>query len=131
MTPYRFFPDHELACKCGRCGRGRDDMDPYFMGRLIGLREAYGASLPVTSAFRCPDHNGRVSATGRTGPHTTGRAADIRIFGSAALRLVELAIAAGFTGIGVGQKGDHNSRIIHLDDLEPSPSGPRPWIWTY
>lgn len=131
MTPYRYFPDHELACKCGRCDRGRFDMDAEFMARLIGLREAYGAALPVTSAFRCPDHNANVSSTGRSGPHTTGRATDIRIFGAAALRLIELAIAGGFTGIGVGQKGDHNSRIIHLDDLGPSPARPRPWIWTY
>lgn len=130
MNLYRFFPAWELACRCG-CGRGQNDMDPGFMVRLIGLRESFGRALPAGSAFRCPDHNANVSATGRTGPHTTGRAVDIRIFGASALRLVELAIRAGFTGIGVGQKGDHNSRIIHLDDLGPSPAGPRPWIWAY
>ena len=131
MNLYRFFPAWELACKCAKCGRGQDDMDPEFMARLIGLRQAFGWALPVSSAFRCPDHNANVSATGRTGPHTTGRAVDIRIHGAAAYKLVELAYRFGITGIGVGQKGPHDSRIIHLDDLGPSPAGPRPWIWTY
>ncbi len=130
MNRYDFFPAHELACRCG-CGAGQDEMDRQFMARLIGLRQAFGRALPASSAFRCPTHNANVSATGRAGPHTTGRAVDIRIHGAGAFKLVELAYRFGMTGIGVGQKGPFDSRIIHLDDLEASPAGPRPWIWTY
>ena len=28
--------------------------------------------LTITSAYRCPDHNSKVSSTGLSGPHTTG-----------------------------------------------------------
>jgi len=40
-------------------------------------------------------------------------------------RLLVLACAAGFTGIGVAQKG--NGRFIHLDDLQEG----RPAVWSY
>jgi len=119
------FSEAELACKCG-CGMlpERD-----FMDRVQNLRNSLGKPMIVTSAARCPEHNSRVSRTGRTGPHTTGRAIDIGIEGAYALKLVELALAHGFTGIGVNQKGA--GRFIHIDDLKFAPGRPRPWIWSY
>ena len=96
-----------------------------FMGKVEALRVKYGKSLTVTSAARCPDHNAKVSGTGRTGPHTTGRAIDLAARGSEALQIVRMALEMGFTGIGVNQKGP--SRFIHLDDLEDG----RPTIWSY
>jgi hypothetical protein len=35
------------------------------------------------------------------------------------------------TGIGVAQRGPHDKRFIHLDDLKNSEQNPRPWIWSY
>ena len=123
MTPH--FPDYELRCKCG-CG-----LLPVqaFMDRIEALRVAFDKPMTVTSAARCPEHNAKVSGTGRTGPHTTGRAIDIGIQGGDALRLVGMAIQMGFTGIGVAQKG--GGRFIHIDDLKNGPHSPRPWIWSY
>lgn len=119
MTPH--FTKDELACKCG-CG-----MLPTqeFMERVETLRVAFGKPMRVTSAARCPDHNDRVSGTGRTGPHTTGRAIDLGVRGQDAFEVVRLALMLGFTGIGVAQKGA--SRFIHLDDLTAG----RPTIWSY
>ena len=122
---YPHFSMPEFMCKCG-CGRA--DMDPDFIGRLQDLRDVFNAPIRISSGFRCPDHNDRVSSTGRDGPHTTGKAADILVSGRDARDLV--ALADEFTGIGISQKGDHASRFIHLDTLT-APDAPRPWIWSY
>jgi hypothetical protein len=71
-----------------------------------------------------------VSTTGFDGPHTTGKAADILVYGEDALLLLKLALARGFTGIGISQKGDIHSRFIHLDILA-QPDYPRPFLWSY
>ena len=122
------FNRQEFACKCG-CNRA--DMSPAFMDRLRTLRSLYGNPLPVTSGFRCAQYNARVSTTGPNGPHTTGQAADIRISGGEALRLIVLAGRIGFTGVGCSQRGPVASRFLHLDDLSQTSTRPRPWLWTY
>ena len=83
------------------------------------------------SGYRCPKHNAEVSNTGLDGPHTIS-AFDVRIAGYDVLKLTKIAMDAGFSGIGINQKGDWNKRIVHLDRL-PNIEGkrPRPWVWTY
>ncbi|MCA9233254.1 MAG: DUF882 domain-containing protein [Planctomycetales bacterium] len=123
MTPH--FSDGELMCKCGCELLPEQD----FMDKIEALRVAYGRSMTVTSAARCPEYNAKVSGTGRTGPHTTGRAIDIAIDRKAAWELLSLAVQFGFTGIGVQQKG--GGRFLHFDDLPNAPGQPRPTIWSY
>ena len=91
----------------------------------------FDRSLAVSSGYRTPDYNAAVSSTGTDGPHTTGRAVDVRVRGADALELVQIANEFGFTGIGISQRGDQASRFVHLDDLENGESCPRPWIWSY
>jgi len=122
-----YFSDAELACKCG-CGF----LPPAdFRSKLERLRERFGKPLTVTSAARCPAYNSdpKVSLTGKTGPHTTGRATDFAVSHADALTLFDLARQQGFTGIGVQQKGA--KRFLHLDDLPNAPGQPRPTIWSY
>lgn len=126
---YQFFSADELKCQCGKCGPHKMQHD--FMQKLERLREAAGFPFVLNSAYRCPTHNDNVSSTGLDGPHTTGRAVDIRCHGRRAFDLVRLAQAHGFTGIGVSQRGVHGARFIHLDDLPDALGQPRPWIWTY
>ncbi|MFZ5760961.1 MAG: YcbK family protein [Thermodesulfobacteriota bacterium] len=121
------FADKELTCKCG-CGKAA--MDERFMARLEQLRLAFGAPMIVTSAYRCPFYNHKVSNTGHQGPHTTGMAVDIAISGPEAYTLVLLAMQLGFSGIGIRQSGPHAGRFVHVDDL-PVASWPRPRIWSY
>ena len=124
-TSFRYFSHPELVC---RCGCQREEMAPGFMLQLELLREQLGFPLYVASAFRCPEHNVQVSTTGANGPHTTGRAIDIRVYGGQAHQLVRAATERGFTGIGVRQRGDYATRFIHLDTLvHPK----RPWVWSY
>ncbi len=123
--PYHYFTETEMACK----GTGECKMDAAFMLRLERLRMVFGKPLIVTSGYRSPTYNAKVSGTGSDGPHTTGRAVDVSIRGADALKLIDLALECGFTGIGVKQAGD--GRFLHLDDLPAAPGRPRPTIWSY
>ena len=122
-TPWPHFSSAELSCR--HCGLML--MQPDFMQRLERVRSRVGFVLPVSSGYRCPEHNARVSTTGRSGPHTTGRAVDIRISGERVVFLVHAALSLGMTGIGVMQRGAHERSFIHLDDLTDG----RPRIWSY
>ena len=120
---WRNFTEEEVACKCG-CG---SLPEPVLMRALQDLRKDLGFPLPISSGARCPDHNERVSKTGRDGPHTTGLAVDIAVRGEEAWKLLQFAMAETyFTGIGVHQKGA--ARFIHLDMITTEG---RPWVWSY
>ncbi len=125
-----FAPD-EFACRCGACGSDGMEMDLNFIFALDQLRERAGYPFVITSGYRCPAHNNAVGSTGFDGPHTTGRAADILVSGERAFHLVQQCTLGGWMrGIGINQRGPHEKRFIHLDDLE-GPEHPRPRIWTY
>lgn len=120
---YPNFSEAELRCKhSGLC-----EMHPDFMKRLQSLRGAFNRPMVITSGYRHPTHPVEAAKKGMVGAHTFGRAVDVAIQGPDALRLVQLALAYGFTGIGVAQKGP--SRFIHLDDV--TTGLPRPNIWSY
>lgn len=129
--PWRYFHpvrDKRMACEC--CGRVA--VIPAFMDRMDRLREVYGHPIVVASWYRCPRHNAKVSKTGLNGPHTTGRAVDVPVYGKRALKLFSVAEKLGFFGVGAKQHGVHAKRFLHVDDLEDhDTTGPRPWLWTY
>lgn len=125
--PWPDFTPMEMACK----GTGIVTVHTDFMNRLQGIRDVYNGVMNVSSGYRAPEYNRKVSKTGYTGPHTTGRAVDITIFGYDQIRLLRIALAHGMTGIGLKQKGPHHLRFMHLDDLSNDNSQPRPWNWTY
>ena len=105
-------------------------MDDEFMRVLQSIRDEIQRPLKITSGFRCEKHNAKVSSTGKNGPHTFGKAADVLISGADAMRLYDIARKHGVSGIGMSQKGTHSKRLVHLDTLTPD-EGPRPNIWTY
>lgn len=118
------FTRAEMAC---RCGCERSDMDASFMKRLQVVRDKFGP-MTVTSGFRCIDHN---RAIGGGPEHPLGKAADIRVSGQAARRLLTLAVN-DFPRIGVNQRGPHEQRFIHLGTAEPSEvNGASPTVWSY
>jgi uncharacterized protein YcbK (DUF882 family) len=127
----KHFKPAEFACRCGECGSDGNEMNLDFVDSLDQLRERLGYPMTITSGYRCPAYNERISTTGKDGPHTTGRAADVLISGEQAFRLVQQCSLGGWmSGIGIKQKGPHEKRFIHLDDLA-GPDHPRPRIWTY
>lgn len=120
------FDRAELACRCG-CDEMR--FDPSFLAELERLRVAYDRPMVIPSGYRCPEHNAKVSKTGKTGPHTRG-AVDVGTHGRDAWLLIGYAVNRGWT-VGVSQKGARESRFIHLDRLPNAPGQPRPWVWSY
>lgn len=125
MYTSKYFSLSETECRCG-CGF---DMTDKAKQELDELREAYGAPLIMASGARCGSYNSKVSTTGPNGPHTTGGAADLAVSHADSYRLIGLAIARGFTGIGVQQKGA--GRFVHVDKLTNAPGRPRPTVWSY
>lgn len=121
----RYFKPDEF--KCRHCGQNLIDLS--FVKKLDELRHLCGFPLIVTSGYRCPEYNKKVSTTGEDGPHTTGHAADLAVSRHRAYDLLRHTFVVGFTGIGIQQKGV--SRFVHLDDLEEPSHSPRPTIWSY
>ena len=121
-----YFTEKELRCK----GTGECNMNDNFMLKLEELRKKYNTPMIITSGYRHPAHNVAIGGS-RYSAHIKGRAVDVQVVGKDALRLVRLALECGMTGIGVAQRGPHEKRFIHIDDLENSQESPRPWIWSY
>lgn len=130
-SPFPFFSLDELKCKCGRCGSTGMEMDIDFMERIIELRKLCDFAFPVTSAYRCPSHNDRVSKSGFSGPHTYGKSMDIGVSQERAHKLVGLSYDLCFSGLGINQKGPIQGRFIHLDTLTAEEAPVRPTIWSY
>ncbi len=109
----------------GVAGSGEKFMDRSFLANLDALRHKCGFPFIVSSGYRSPEYNDKVSSTGYIGPHTTGRAADIAVSRENAYTVLKNAFDMDcFTGIGINQKG--NKRFIHLDSV---PGNKR--IWSY
>lgn len=126
---WKHFDRNEFACKGLDCCGHSNLIESDFIDLLDELREQCGFALPVTSGYRCPEHNSKVSHTGLTGPHTTGRAVDIGVSREKAYHVVATAMRMGFSGIGLNQKG--GARFVHLDTLPDGPNQPRPTCWSY
>lgn len=122
--PYRNFSPSEFVSN----GNGSILVVPSFMRKLQTLRDMMGFPLIISSGYRDPAYNDKISSTGPDGPHTTGRAVDIQVYGEHAFLVLSHAHASGFTGIGLKQTGPHKWRYVHLDDIDGST---RPWVWTY
>lgn len=106
-------------------------MEPHTLKLLQELRDLFGKPISLSSAYRCPAYNESVSGTGLDGPHTTGKAVDVRCFGNEAHQILKLALSLGYSGIGVSQRNAHRpARFIHLDTISTTlPT--RPWVWSY
>ena len=126
LTRWPNFSFAEMACReTGLCL-----LDGALMDALQRVRAICGP-LTVTSGYRSPRHS-KEAAKGRSGgPHTLGKAADIRCAGTQAFEILHTALDEGFTGIGIDQRGEdrflHLDVITHLDDFPAV----RPTIWSY
>ena len=126
-SPWAHFSIEELTCHCG-CGQMKMNHD--FMEAIAGMRDEVDWPFIVSSAYRCPEYNARISksGTGLNGPHTHGRAMDVVLFGHRAHKFGDLAYQWGMTGFGYKQHGEHSQRFIHIDDMEHEL---RPNVWSY
>ena len=119
---FSYDTDKMLGCSCG-CGERK--MSPAFLDLMDKIRDSVGEPLTVTSGYRCQAHNAAVSSTGATGPHTTGKAMDIKADSRMRFLLIQAALKQGITRIGVAKT------FIHLDDLGELDGFPSPRVWSY
>ena len=118
------YPNFKAAeFNCSHCGK--NEMKPDFMTKLQALRTTYGKPMRVTSGYRCPQHPIEAKKAA-PGAHASGCAVDIGVEGADAHRLLTLAMAAEFTGVGVQQKG--TGRFLHLDTLTSRGTST---VWSY
>lgn len=68
----------EFECKCSDCSETLVDLD--HVAKLQQLRTDLGASIKITSAFRCAKHNEAVGGSDRS-QHKLGTATDIQVSG--------------------------------------------------
>jgi uncharacterized protein YcbK (DUF882 family) len=116
---FKNFSENEFRCKCG-CGKAL--MQQGFMEKLQELRTAYGKPMVISSGYRCPKHPVEAKKSA-PGTHSEGLACDVAVLGADAHQLLKLAMAMGFTGIGVNQKGA--GRFLHLDTRQGA------MVWSY
>jgi uncharacterized protein YcbK (DUF882 family) len=123
---WKYFTREELKCK------GTDEcfMDEEFMKQLHRLREDYGRPMTITSGYRDVSYNTVIGGSPNSA-HILGQAVDVAVSGNLAYDLIRMAMLHGFTGIGVAQRGPHNKRFIHIDNIVNSDTSPRPTIWSY
>ena len=115
------FARYELQCRySGLC-----KMQASYMEKLEAIRIEFAKPMILSSGYRDtlkhPAEKGKI----KPGYHAQGRAVDVLVFGSDALRLIEIALRHGMGGIGINQKGSKSSRFLHLDDREDL------MIWSY
>ena len=101
-------------------------IDPRLLDTLCALRAACGGgAFEIISGYRSPGTNAmlRRASTGvaQDSLHTTGRAIDVRLVGTATARLRDEAIALGHGGVGYYPASD----FIHLDTGRVRTWGPR------
>ena len=121
---WRYFSvegDPMLACPC--CDVM--GMDAGFMAVIDEIRHQCGFPFKVNSGFRCGPYNNSMAKTGLEGPHTTGRAIDIRAPGAGMRYIImETAQQHGLQRFGIGPS------FIHLDNLHTMDRFPT-GIWPY
>ena len=123
-SKYPNFSEAEFRCRhTGKC-----HIEPSFLDALQALRTEYGRPVVITSGYRHPSHPVE-AVKADPGAHSFGLAADISVRGADCHAMLKLAMAHGFTGIGIAQRGE--VRFLHLDMMRPGGSLPRPNVWSY
>lgn len=116
LPRWRYFRLDEFRCKHS----GANHMYLPFIDVLDEFRDECGFPLQVTSGYRAPTHPIE-AAKKAPGWHSKGRAVDFYIpDGVRMRRALELAVRAGFPGIGVG------NHLLHLDIRDTTPV-----VWGY
>jgi len=117
---WKNFKLDEFKCSC--CGLV--DINSDLLDLLQIARNSIGP-LQITSAYRCPEHNNKVSSTGLSGPHTTGKSVDIHVSNSQHRKQLIDYFTNKVTGLGIAKT------FIHIDILTSDEVPHRPNCWLY
>lgn len=118
------FSVEELACKCGRPECDAAEVKQYALDGLEGVRKMVGRPMTLRSARRCPYWNFIKDGSDKS-RHLICDAFDVEAYtGREKFLLIEAAICAGATGIGVGRT------FVHMD-WRRDQLGQHPSAWMY
>lgn len=117
MIIKEYFKDNELACRCG-CGLMPAE---HAVESLYIVRILLNYPIIITSAARCKAHNAAVGGT-EGSYHLECIAFDCKVPRVLELDFIDVAIHAGFNGVGV-----KDNDFIHID-LRPYSERA---IWSY
>jgi hypothetical protein len=90
----------EFKCKCGKC-------DPILVDEALvtwlqKIRDHFGKSVNINSAYRCAKHNADPKVGGsKSSHHVKGKAADIRVEGVTPVEVAKYAETIGIRRIGL------------------------------
>ena len=133
--PVDYIPRFKCKCGCGNYKMDRDFLNRFQKVRAEWFKET-GKDLvrSVSSGYRCNAHNRRVSRYASkidgSGPHTKGKAVDVKVSGKDAKKLFKIA-RKYMSGIGLAQRSRRKkNRYIHMDTLTAA-EAPRPTVWRY
>lgn len=106
------FNSSEFNCKGNGCCK-ETYIDDQLIAYLQKIHDHFGKPVIVTSGYRCPTHNKRVSGS-TSSYHTKGQAADIVISGVAPAEVAKYAESLGILGIGLYETAK-DGHFVHVD----------------
>lgn len=108
------FNSYEFRCGLGRpCSCSTILIDDKLVEYLQKIRDHFGKSITITSAYRCPSYNKSIGS-GTGSYHTKGRAADIVVNGVAPREVAKYAESMGVLGIGLYESAA-DGHFVHID----------------
>ena len=108
------FNSYEFRCGLGSpCACSTILIDDKLVEHLQKIRDHFGKSITITSAYRCPSYNKRIG--GATGSyHSKGMAADIVVNGVTPREVAKYAESIGILGIGLYETAS-DGHFVHID----------------
>lgn len=106
------FKASEFLCNgSGCCTEGK--VDEKLVEILQKIRDHFGKSVHISSAYRCETHNKKVGGASRS-KHVLGQAADIKVTGVKPAEVAKYAESIGVLGIGLYET-DKDGHFVHVD----------------
>lgn len=108
------FNSYEFRCGLGRpCSCSTILIDDKLVEYLQKIRDHFGKSITITSAYRCPSYNKSIGS-GTGSYHTKGMAADIVVNGVAPREVAKYAESIGILGVGLYESAV-DGHFVHID----------------
>ena len=108
------FNSYEFRCGLGSpCSCSTILIDDKLVEYLQKIRDHFGRSITITSAYRCPSYNKSIGS-GTGSYHTKGQAADIVVSGVAPREVAKYAESMGVKGIGLYETSA-DGHFVHID----------------
>lgn len=110
-----YFNSTEMDCHGSGCC-SQTLINEKLVEYLTKIREHFGATITITSGYRCARHNANVG--GATGSrHSKGDAADIVVSGVTPREVAKYAESIGIMGIGLYETSS-DGHFVHIDTRE-------------